>query len=549
MPTVDLNRYLRLLWAWTWLFILAAGVSGGVSYMSVRKLPRTYVSSTTLMVGDLLQNANPNSSDFSTAQYLASAYAQMTTTEPILEATAKALNLPEGWTALQQQVVVVHFPGAQTFEVRVVDVDPQRAQRIAAEVAKQIVAASPTEERRKQLETRQRFVLQQLDDLQAKIQKSKAELDKKQAELAKETSARAVLDREDEIKALQLNIDNWQGTYAKLLESYGQGSSPNDLTIVSPAQVPVFPQGPKTTWNVALAALAGFLLAFVAVLGIEALDDTIRNKDDLEVLGAKPLLGVLAAQKLSERGAPSLLIVDNPESVVAEGYRALATSVRFVSPAGAPSAILITSAAPSEGKSTLAANLAIALAQIGKKVLLVDLDLRKPALTELFNVVDKPGVTSLAVQPTLVATECFVDTPVAGLKLLPRGPSVTSHDVSTVSSAFIVSRFLERLATELRSQAEVIIIDSSPVLAGSDASSIASQLDSTIFVVRAGVTTSRTFRIACEVLDRAQAHVVGVVLNAVLESSLGLHGYPYYPRSNSRLSLPSFPRFRRSASR
>lgn len=535
MAQVDLTRYARLFIKWLWLFVLAAALSGGVSYMQLRKVPKVYVSSTTLMVGNALQDTNPSGMDFSTAQNLAEVYAQTATSQPILEATVQALKLPMSWQALQSQVLAVHSVGSQTLEIRAVDVNPQRAQLIASEVAAQVIAASPTEAQHAELETRQKFILQQMDDLQTKIEQARADLDQKQKQLGHETSARAVLDLQDEIKATELNINNWQATYATLLQSYGQGSSPNAITVVSPALVPTQPQGPRTLWTVGLASAAGLLLAVVGVLVIEFLDDTIRGKDELEGLLNVPVVGLIGQIAGGNRSeGPSQVLLTEPESAAAEGYRSLATSVQLESASGHYPTLLVTSAAPSDGKSSVATNLAAAMAQNGRRTILVDLDLREPALTKLFGAVDAPGVTTLVGEVDAPPDQYLVNTAISRLKLLPSGPIQKSPEGRGIIPAVALNQFGEYILPRLREQADVVVVDCPPLLAGSDAVVLSSWLDATILVARSGRTRRGALRAARELLEHSHARLVGTVLNAIPEDAIGYHGYPYYPKRKPR---------------
>jgi tetratricopeptide (TPR) repeat protein len=142
------------------------------------------------------------------------------------------------------------------FEVKVVDTDPMRVKAIADEISRQIISQSPTSDYLQQLEGRQAFVQQQLDSLQNHIHQAEIEIAEKQATLKDEVSARAVLDRRDEIQALMLNLTGWRSTYASLLSSF-QGRAPNTLSVIESAYVPTEPVGPDVKANVLMAAALG----------------------------------------------------------------------------------------------------------------------------------------------------------------------------------------------------------------------------------------------------------------------------------------------------
>ncbi len=535
MNTVDLQRYLHVLFKWSWLLILAGGLAAGVSYYSLRKVPRTYVSSTTIMVGDAINDPNPSGGLFSTAQELAGAYADMVQQEPILSATIKALKLPMSWQQLQGQVLVVHNYGADTFEIRVVDIDPRRAQVIAAGLAQQVILASPTEKNRQELESRRAFIQQQLDDLQSKIQAAQQERAQKQADLARETTARGVLDQQDAIKALDLNIADWQKTYSSLLSSEQGGSSPNTLTIVEPATLPLAPAGPQKTTNVALAGLAGMLLAAAVALSMEFLDNTVKSKEELETLVNAPVLGLIASSKLLRQPRSQPVLVAEPDSLVAETFRSLAVNLRYASLSQSSVAVLVTSPSPSEGKSTIAANLATALAQGGKRVLLVDLDLREPTLHKFFGVPNQLGLTTLLLNAEAEPSQYVVDTPIANLRLLPSGQIPKGVAPGDLIPADALNRFGEQLIRTLRSAVDFLVIDAPPILAATDALILAGLVDGTVLVTKAASTRRGAARSARIALDRTSARLFGTVLNQAHENDTGLAAYHYYRRRGRSL--------------
>jgi succinoglycan biosynthesis transport protein ExoP len=540
VATLDFMYYLRIIWKWLWLIILAGGLAAGTSYYSLRKVPHVYTSSTTILVGNAVSDLNPNSSEFSTAQNLAETYSQMAQSQMILQATVKALKLPYSWQALAARIIVVHQLGSQIIEIRAVDVNPVAARDIAAGLADQLIAASPTEAYLKDLGNRRKFITQQLDDLQAKIQQAKDQIAQQQAAMAKETSARGVLDRQDQINAIQLNLNTWQGTYASLLSSYQADNSPNVLTVIVPASVPTQADGPRVLWNVALAGVAGVAVALIGVLVIEYLDDTVKTKADLEELLDAPALGAVPRINLMRQPGSQIVVANDPESAAAEAYRAIGVNLRLAaSLKDQGMVVLITSPGPREGKSLSAANLAAALAEGGKSVLLVDLDLRNPCQHTLFSAPNVVGVTSLLLHPGTRIEDCIVGTSVARLSLMTAGPAHPATAPSRLIPADLLSQFGEQLVDSLRHRADFVVIDGPPVLAAADAVILGTLLDGVLLVVRAAETRRGRGRDAAETLRRAHAHILGTVLNAAPTDDLGMYGYPYRRRaSGGVLGLP-----------
>ena len=216
--------------------------------------------------------------------------------------------------------------------------------------------------------------------------------------------------------------------------------------------------------------------------------------------------------------ASTLVALSAPQSAAAEAFRSLRTNIQFASLDHTLQLITITSAGIDEGKSLVAANLAITMAQAEQRVILVDCDLRRPALHSLFGVSNDSGVTSMLFAnagdaPPLQATS------VPGLQLLASGP------LPPRPADILGSRRMGEILQALRGLADVVIIDTPPVLAVSDAVVLAPRVDGVILVMQAGRTRREPAKQARIVLEKAKAHIVGVVLNdAEMTQSSGYYG-------------------------
>lgn len=516
----DPYHYLGLLRRWTWLPILTTALAAILAYVSVRDVPQAYMASTTVMVGDAVRNPGVRTGDLQMAQQLASAYVQIAQRQPILEATIKTLGLNMSWVQLRQQLVVVQTPGSMTFEIRVVDVEPSRASALAATIAQQLIMTSPTAVKQRELEGRREFVQRQLNALQARIDQVGPEIQQATASLARETSARGVIDRQDEIRGLEQKVDSWRTQYASLLTSLSDQGGPTVLSVIEP--VAVGPAGSSLTrlWTIGLAALGGLFLGAGAVFVIDLLDGTLRRRAELERLLDAPTLGVISRfpRRISRRGP--LPILYEPDSSIAESYRGLAASVRATLLVEGASIVVVSSAEEGAGKSTVAANLACALAQAGRRVALLDLDLRSPSLHTLFNVPNDRGVSTVAAPSPSPIDESLVQTLVPDLVLLPSGPSLASPLAAVLT-------FLERELPTVKALADVIIIDTPPLLAVADGAVAASCGAGCLFVARAGVSRRAGCAAAREALERAGAKILGTVLNGVPSREATHSGYRY----------------------
>ncbi|MGB9867878.1 MAG: CpsD/CapB family tyrosine-protein kinase [Bacillota bacterium] len=225
--------------------------------------------------------------------------------------------------------------------------------------------------------------------------------------------------------------------------------------------------------------------------------------------------------------SPLLVTYHHPKSPVSEAFRTLRTSLHFASPRSQLRLLVVTSAGPEEGKSTVAANLAIALAQAENRVLLVDADLRKPIQHKLFQVPSSPGLTNVLVDG-LPVEQASVDLPIQGLSLLPSGP------IPPNPSELLGSAPMEKLLKECMARYDYVLLDTPPVISVADTMVISSKVDGIILVIRAGVTRTDIVRDTKEMIEQAQGKIVGVVLNGVRYSGDEYRYYYYYGHSSPR---------------
>lgn len=216
--------------------------------------------------------------------------------------------------------------------------------------------------------------------------------------------------------------------------------------------------------------------------------------------------------------APNLITIANPRSPVAEAYRTLRTNIQFYGLDQAVQTLLITSAGAEEGKSTTLANLAVTFAEAGRSVLMVDCDLRRPSLHQLFDIDNQAGLTT-AIREEKALNEVILPTAVPGLRLLPSGPLPPNP------SELLGSQRMDRIIETLRGVAEVILFDAPPLIAVTDAIVLGAKMDGVLLVVSAGRTKRDHAVRAKRLLEKVNAKVLGVVLNNTkLDGSL----YRYY---------------------
>lgn len=217
----------------------------------------------------------------------------------------------------------------------------------------------------------------------------------------------------------------------------------------------------------------------------------------------------------------TLITEIHPKSPVSEAYRKLRTNIDFSNVQGDTRSIVITSSRMAEGKSTTISNLAVAYAQASKNVLLVDADLRKPILHRIFGVSNRSGLTSvLSHQDTL--QETIRSTPIDNLSLL------TSGQVPPNPAEMLASKRMAELIEDMERRFDMVLFDTPPLLAVTDAQLVASRADGVILVVESGKVKKDMVLKAKQALEHAQARILGVVLNNVARSKKDSYGYYYY---------------------
>ena len=511
---MELKEYILPLRKWWWLIVAATLVATVSSFIATRRQAPIYQTRTTIMVGRAIENPNPNGSDFWLMQQLASTYADIAKRAPVQDATKTALGL----TWLPDYTVRV-VPNTQLVEISVVDTSPPRAQAVAAELANQLILQTPMQSG-STMEQRQVFIKTQLDDLEIKINETRDEITKKQADLANLFSARQIADTQTQIAGLQTKLSTLQANYAALLSNTQQGAV-NTISVIEPAQLPHSPIGPNKPATILLAAVIGFILAAGAAFLLEYLDDSLKNPDDVQkILGLTTLGAIPVMEETATRG--ELAVVASSHSMASEAFRVLRTNLRFAGVDRPLQTILITSPAPSEGKSLTVANLGAALAQAGERVILVDADLHRPRLHRLFGLRNNRGITSALLEEHPDPDGLLQDTTVPGLQVLTSGPLPPN------ASELLGSAHMRELLSQLSRQADVLLLDSPPATALADAAVLATQTDGVLLVLDAGNTRREAARRASEALGRVNARVVGAILNRLPTSGGGYYYYYYY---------------------
>ncbi len=505
----ELRAYLFMFWRWAWLLVLATVVAAVGTYFISKRMTPVYEATTTLLISQPTNNSNTDYTAILTSERLASTYAQMITQRPVLESVIQRLNLPLEPAALGKMANVQPVSNTQLIEIKVEDTNPGRAAEIANALyavfseQNQALQSARFASSKESLSSQLAQVDQQIQDTSGRI----AALDSGEA-------SQAERDR------LETALAQYRQTYASLLQSFEQvrvaeAQATSNVVQVDPAVTPEVPVRPRTLINTVLAGIVGLMLAVGLVFLVEALDDTLNPDQITRQLGL-PVLGIIARHN-SEDGQP--IVSAQPRSPVAEAFRSLRTNIQFASVDRELRTLLITSPSPSEGKSTVVANLAAALAQSGRKVAVVEADLRRPVVHKRLGLSNRQGLSALFVQSQVNLNGSLQETGIENLRAL------TAGSIPPNPAELLGSEKMSQILADIGELVDTIVLDTPPVLAVTDSTVLATRVDGVLLVVKPGVTKLAAARLAVDQLEHVGARVLGIVLNEV---ELGRSRYGYY---------------------
>ena len=332
-------------------------------------------------------------------------------------------------------------------------------------------------------------------------------------------------DRSVQYNLLAREADTNRELYDGLLQRYKElnaaaGVATSNVAIIDQAEPPLGPSSPNHARDVMVALFLGLLAAALMVLLSMQLDDAIRVPEDMETKLRLPLLGIVPMAE----GDPQDALLD-PKSQVSEGYNALRASLLHSTPSGLPAVLLITSAQAGEGKTTTSHAIALTLARLGKTVLLVDGDLRRPTIHSVFGVANERGLS------TLLTTQDALDS-VVQPSLEPRLSLVPSGPVPPSPTELIASTRFRAVIDQMAEKFDVVVIDSPPILGLADAPTMAAMVDGVVFVVEAGRSRRGGLKAALRRLRSMRPNLIGGVLTKFDTSQAANKYSDYYGSHN-----------------
>ncbi len=512
MTTFTVAPYLKALRRWAWLVVLVTVLAGGAGLVASKRTKPLYQASTTLMVNNGA-TVQPGVQQFGDdVQRLAQTYVQLIRSRPVLaEAIGKVqLNLTPDDVAGYVSAQVV--PNTQLIAIKVNWPNRQQGAALADAIGQAFISQNQARSRGTTQASR--------DYLQSQLGSAEQQIAQSQAHVTELQSQPSSPGQQADLAAEETKLANLQSAYSTIARNLQEmqladAASAASVDLVEPAIVSTQPFTPRTKMNIVLSAILGFIASGTFVLAVGYLDDRVSGAEQVFAASGYPTIGKLLTSR-----DPDV----QPDSTEAEAYRILRTNLAYGSAGHTWRSLLVTSPGHAEGKSTVACNLAIILAQDGKRVALVDLDLRVPAIQRMMDLRPGRGVSNLlAGDGDPDPTAYLAPTRFPNLQVMTAGPT------SATPAELVGSPLLDRLISGLLTEVDVVILDSPPVLAVTDASIVAARADATLLLVDAKRTRARHLKTAREALERVGAQVVGVVINRA-DGEASVSRYPYYSR-------------------
>ena len=514
---MEIRHYARILNHRKMVVLLTAILTVAVVAFGSYRMTPIYSASCLLRVAQPASDV-VSYSDLNYGQRLIETYVQVLKSRPFLEETSNRLvpGLPAA--DLAELVQVEAIPNTELIRISVDNRDPQQAAAIANTLGDLLIEQGQKIYTGEGKDARQ-ILLDQLVVVEAQLAEDRADL----------ALAQSATPNSAEASSLTPKIRAEEETYSMLLSQYEKARleavlRANSISVVEPAVAPTQPSKPNVKLNLVLAAAAGLLAGLGLAFVFENLTPTIHSADELPALTKLELVGRIPKLRLRHRfrERDGALAVGADSAPAIEAFHALGASILSRHSSTGPCTVLISSAEPGAGKSTMTANLGAVLAQIGRQVIIVDGDQRRPHLHRIYQLPLAPGLVDTGLDRSVLEW-CLRDTRFSGLRVLTAGSPEADH------TAFWHGTVLPEVVNQLIAQADVVIWDTPPILAAVDATLLAPLADLILLVVAEDQTTTRQLILAIEQLGQTGCEAPGIVYNKTKDSDYG-----YYYRSGSQ---------------
>ncbi|TVR70367.1 MAG: polysaccharide biosynthesis tyrosine autokinase [Sphaerobacteraceae bacterium] len=527
---MTIPEILKALRQWWWILLLCPIIAAGTAYFVSSSMTPIYEAEATMLLEhNIGAGAGADLQSIQAAERRTQTFNQLVNTRSVLAPTIESLDLDISLGELRENVSVSHQRDTQLVSVAVQHEDPDTAALIANEITGQFSTYIREVQAEVSTVGRQGIVdaLTEVDDQIAVTQERIDQLESLDGLGALGQTAELA-----QWQALLTQLEQSRESLQSIRDTLGvvEGGAGSQVFVVEPAVPSSGPVSPRIMLNTALATILGLLLGGGLIVGITILDDNVKTEEGVRELTDRPVIGLIPRGDLPEQ----FDYMHSGKSISGEIFRGLRTNLQFAMIDRSIKSIVVTSAAPGEGKTTIAANLAIVLAQGGQRVILVDADMRRPRVHTLFNRVrNDRGLGNLLLQPKVALEDMLQRTAINNLLVLATGPLPPNP------ADLIGSLRMKAIVTLLEEEADIVVFDSPPV-AISDSLLLSSLTGGVIFVTLAGKLRKSELVQSMDSLTQTGAPILGVVLNGVRAESTSAHRVyqQYYPIVGSDESLP-----------
>jgi succinoglycan biosynthesis transport protein ExoP len=513
---MELKQYAYLLWRWMWLIVLVTVLAAAAAYVTSRLTTPVYEASTRLLIDEAPDSDTSDYTAILMSERLARTYAEMITNDVVLEETIQRLGMDMSPAALKGSTNVQLVRDTQLIEVTVEHVNPFAASDLANTLF-EVFDEQNSELRKERFGPSKENLSKQLDEMDGTIQSLQASIE----DLGSPTTEAG----RTELSQLKTELVQYQDSYTRLLQTYeglrlAEAQTASNIVQIEPAKPRAAPIRPRTMMNTLLAAVVGAMLAVGGVFLIDYLDDTIKTTDEASQRFDLPVIGFITRMGENHVGLP--VTISEPRSPTSEAFRSLRSNIQFAGVDFPIQTLLVTSPNPQVGKSTVATNLGVVVAQSGKQVLLIDADMRRPHIHNLMGLPNHIGLSDVFIRPSSELAGIIQRWQDGNLYVLTSGKAPPNPAELLASEKMI--QFLETAVKKNN----LVIIDSPPIGVVTDPVVLSARVDATLLVVEPGKTEIGATEYAVEQLRRAGANLIGLVFNNVPTRRAGYYTGHYY---------------------
>jgi non-specific protein-tyrosine kinase len=515
---MELKQYYALVKKWILLLLFGTVLGGVAAFVVSESQTRIYAATAEVFISQPPQNSLSDLGYLS-GQQLIQTYVELMSTDKVLDETSSLVEYPIS----KGNLSISQVRDTQIIQVTVKLSDPNKA----AEIANTLVLV---------------FSQQQYDSQTSRYAESKASLENTLAEQRQIIETNMDLlgsfpesgfnqGERDRIEGLILQAQN---TYATVLQSYetlriAEAQSYSLVELVDPAEPNRNPVAPKVITNTLLGLVVGALIAGGIAFLVEYVDDTVNSPQEMnKKFGIVPIgyVGIMSRSGINKKGY--LVVKDEPRSPTSEAFRGIRTNIEFANVSYPTKTILITSPSPEEGKTTIVANLALVMAQEGKRVGIMDCDLRRPRIHKLFGVTNRVGITDVLWGKVSLAT--------AFLKAHRNVYIAPSGKLPPFPAELLGSKQMTDLLEEAKEFVDVVLLDSPPAIV-TDSIILSTKVDGVIIVVVPKKTKVNSIQLMMDQMNRAEARIIGTIYNKLgRNNSYYYYNPPYYYYSDTKSS-------------